>query len=187
MRKPALLIALLLIGCRDKGGDDTGTDTDGGATDGGTGDGGTGDGGTGDGGTGDGGTGDGGTGDGGTGDGGTGDGGVEEVSFLDDVYPLLVAHNCADCHSDDTWHPGLLLTDAATTYNTLLNDAPDDPSVWTAYVVPGNPAVSLLMPKLSEDDPAYGGDRMPKDGSGYMTADDLETIETWILQGAFDN
>jgi hypothetical protein len=190
------LLALALpifIACGDKD-DDTGGPTgdggagDGGARDGGTTDGGAGDGGdggTGDGGS-DGGAGDGGAGDGGTGDGGTGDGGAGEVSYSAEVYPLLASYGCADCHTDDTWHPGLLLTDAATTYNTLLTDAPDTVGEWSAYVVPRNPGASLLLHKLEEATPSYGGARMPKDGP-YMSPAELELIATWILEGAKDN
>ena len=121
-----------------------------------------------------------------TGDGGGDGGGGGGVSFSEEVHPILVAYGCADCHTDDTWHPGLILTDVATTYNSLLTDEPDDPSTWMAYVVAGDPDSSLLLHKLTEAEPSYGGDRMPKDGP-YLTGAELMIIDTWIMQGAQDN
>ncbi len=107
-----------------------------------------------------------------------------DVSFENDVWPMLEA-DCAGCHSDDSWHPGFLLSDSATAYTSLLTDTVDNPGSYGNYVVAGDVDASLLIDKL-EASPAYGGDQMPKDGTAW-SAEEVQVVKDWITQGAIDN
>lgn len=109
----------------------------------------------------------------------TDDSQAEAVTFSGDVWPILEA-NCSSCHSDDTWHPGFKLSDAATAYTAVTTDTPD--SGTGAYVVAGDLASSILYDKIANDPPAYGGDRMP--AAAPLAAADVETIAAWIEAGA---
>lgn len=108
------------------------------------------------------------------------------TSFETDVWPIL-EQNCSGCHADDTWHPGYKLSDAATAYTSLLTDAPDKADGgFSAYVVAGDPDASLLVHKIAQATPSYGGERMPQGGAALSDADQA-TIATWIEEGALDN
>ena len=165
-RASLVLLAALGLSCADKTGDSGGADggtadgADGAAADGA----------------------DGGAADGA--DGGT-DGSAGDVSWSRDVWPVIEAH-CLPCHTDDNFHPGFLITDSATTYATFTTDAPDRTGTHTTYVVPGDAAGSLLIEKISQEDPEYGGERMPPNGD-LISADDEQRVRDWIDQGALEN
>jgi len=169
-RAALVLLPLLALACADKAEDSADPDgTDG--TDGGTSDGA-----------------DGGTADGadGTSDGADGTDGTDgAVSWSSDVWPVIEGH-CLPCHTDDNFHPGFLITDSATTYATFTADAPDRTDTHSSYVVPGDAAGSLLIDKIANESPAYGGERMPTNGD-FISADDEQMIRDWIDQGALDN
>ena len=65
-------------------------------------------------------------------------------------------------------------------------DAPDRTDTHSSYVVPGDAAGSLLIDKIANESPAYGGERMPTNGD-FISADDEQMIRDWIDQGALDN
>ena len=102
-------------------------------------------------------------------------------TFQTDVYPMLTQANvgagaCVSCHGM-FGICGLDLSDVTTAYNGLINVAavccaPD------LYVVPNDPAASVLFQKLGT--PACGGP-MPQGGT---FAGDVNVISDWILAGA---
>ena len=108
------------------------------------------------------------------------------MSFAADVWPILEDKGCNTCHADDTYHPGFLLIDAPTAYTTLTEDEPDDSSTHSSYVVAGDADGSLLVDKISNDPPDYGGSVMPN-SDNTMSEDQVETVSTWIDEGALDN
>ena len=111
---------------------------------------------------------------------------VAATSFAGAVWPILET-NCAGCHADDTYHPGFKLADATTAYTSLVGDAPDKADGGFAkYVVPGDPDNSLLVHKIAQATPSYGGAQMPLNGSALSAADQA-VIATWIEEGAEDN
>jgi len=91
------------------------------------------------------------------------------------VAPLFARH-CAKCHSDKgqmgAAPEGYRLTSHAATLST------DE----RARVVPGHPEASELLRRIK----GLARPRMPLDGPPYLSADDIELIETWIVQGARD-
>jgi len=98
-----------------------------------------------------------------------------EVSFGRDVRPILSEH-CFKCHGPDvgTAAAGLRF-DSFENATKNLGDG--------AAIVPGNPKKSLLLYRVSEHD---AGMRMPPSDSGMkpLTPEQIETLKTWIEQGA---
>jgi hypothetical protein len=113
------------------------------------------------------------------------------VSFSSAIQPIFGA-SCAStgCH-DGSGGPGppggqgaggtsLDLT-AGRAYESLLETTtPCGP-----VVVPGDPAGSLLVGKLTGSE-LCSGSRMPK-GDPALAPELIDTIATWICQGAEDN
>ena len=97
--------------------------------------------------------------------------GTPKVDFATEVRTILVQH-CYDCHGPDDREGGLRLSDQASVFNAL-------PSGRTA-VVPGDPASSELLRRVSSHDPDQ---RMPPRGHGLSPAE-VALIERWIHQGA---
>jgi mono/diheme cytochrome c family protein len=91
------------------------------------------------------------------------------------VAPLFARH-CAKCHSDKgqmgAAPEGYRLTSHAATLSA------DE----RARVVPGRPEASELLRRIK----GQARPRMPLDGPSYLSADDIQLIETWIVQGARD-
>lgn len=114
---------------------------------------------------------------------------AEVVSYTNDVWPIL-ERDCKSCHADDTYHPGFKLLDAATAYDVLLTDPPDDASRgFNAYVVPGDADASLLVHKI-EAAPSFGA-QMPL-AADYVTEmpmsdADIQLIRDWVIAGAENN
>ncbi|MCK6517014.1 hypothetical protein L6R46_18380 [Myxococcota bacterium] len=113
----------------------------------------------------------------------------EVVSYANDVWPIL-ERDCKSCHADDSYHPGFKLLDAASAYDVLLTDPPDDASRgFNAYVVPGDADASLLVHKI-EADPSFGA-QMPL-AADYTTVmpmsdADIQLIRDWVAAGAENN
>jgi mono/diheme cytochrome c family protein len=98
-----------------------------------------------------------------------------EIDFNYHVRPIL-SQNCYTCHGPD----------AASREAELRLDTPEgayatrDSS--TAAIVPGDPAGSQVMYRLTATDPE---ERMPPVDSHYeLTPLQIETIRAWIAQGA---
>ncbi len=96
-----------------------------------------------------------------------------KVYFTTDVLPILKS-NCAKagCHDGITHEEDIVLE----SYQTLFNS--DD-----ELVVPFNLNDSKLFEVITESDPDK---RMPPAPNQRLTADQINTIATWILQGAQD-
>ena len=117
---------------------------------------------------------------------GDGNGQPAQVSFSDDVQPILTT-NCAGCHSAggmaDLSGIALRLT-VQEAYDDLVDQlSVQDPSL--TLVMPGDVQASLLVDKVSNDAPAVG-DKMPL-FAPMLTADEIELISLWIEQGALEN
>lgn len=120
------------------------------------------------------------------------------VSFASDVLPILVA-SCgfSSCHGavrgSNVFLGAKDSANDATAIRALLVDKRSKQSASTPYVTPSNPARSYLYLKLTGDlcgleDCAGGscGQTMPR-GGDELDAAALETVRTWILQGATDS
>ena len=114
--------------------------------------------------------------------------GSETVSFAGDVQPIFNA-SCASagCHDGGPGRPGpmggkssLDLTDGSS-FASLLNATTNCGPV----VVPGDPEGSLLIGKLTGL-ALCTGSQMPK-GDPPLADNLIDTIATWICQGAEDN
>ena len=103
---------------------------------------------------------------------------VEMVSFSEDVLPIFLA-TCggAGCHVNESVN-GVELTN----YQTTLNSTAETYN--TSLVIPGNVAGSPLVEKIRAN-PAFGV-RMP-DGAPPLSTTQIETISTWVEEGAQNN
>src|SRR5712692_7489625 len=103
----------------------------------------------------------------------------QTVSFRRDVEPILQMH-CTSCHhAGSQWWPPAGPHDVAgglsmVSYETLMKGGEHGP-----VIVPGRPAQSLLIAKVSETDDL----RMPL-FSPALSAAQINTIRSWIAQGA---
>ena len=120
------------------------------------------------------------------------------VSFASEVLPILVT-SCGfgACHGAVRGTNVFLGTkdgaNDAKAIRALLVDKASKQSASTPYVTPANPARSYLYLKLTGDlcgleDCAGGscGQTMPR-GGDKLDAASLDTVRTWILQGATDS
>ena len=87
------------------------------------------------------------------------------------IGPILVGH-CYSCHSAETKPSGELRVDDR---NGLLTGGKTGPAI-----VAGNPEKSLLLQRVSHEDPKR---RMPKEGE-LLTAAQIADLTTWIKEGA---
>lgn len=99
------------------------------------------------------------------------------VSFKADVAPIFQAH-CAACHIA-IQSGGLSLA----SYQGLTKGGNVVPG---SIVTPGNAQASTLYKIISPTGPWPGGNRMPL-GGPYLDSGTINTIATWINQGAKDN
>lgn len=101
----------------------------------------------------------------------TGKGGAAVgVSFAKDVAPILSA-KCDNCHSDARASGGLKLESFAT----MKAGGRSGP-----VLVPGNPQGSLIMQRLTANNPQA---RMPRNGEP-LSQEEIRTIFQWIAGGA---
>ncbi len=93
--------------------------------------------------------------------------GDEGICFETEVFPLIVS-NCAQsgCHDAQTHEEGLNFT----TYSGIRQ-----------AVRPGDPGDSELYESISKTD---GDEKMPPPPYPALTASQISTIYTWILEGA---
>lgn len=104
------------------------------------------------------------------------------VSFAADVLPLLEASGClsAGCHGG-----AFPASDySMTTYADLFRAGIQADGFGACPIVPGDPDSSYLVEKISAF-PRTGA-RMPFLGSA-LTDDEIDTVRTWISEGAADN
>ena len=98
--------------------------------------------------------------------------GSGEKSFRQDILPIFTGNGCAGCHGGNG---GLTVTSV----NSLLAGGDHGPAI-----VAGNADLSILVNKLSPSPPF--GSRMPL-GGPYLPDATINTIRTWINEGAKDN
>ncbi len=113
------------------------------------------------------------------------DGGSEPtVSFANDVQPIFTA-NCAlaGCHNAATAQQGLVL-EAGSAFSNIVNvPSSEQPSVFR--VSPGDADASYLVRKIRGTSGITGG-RMPLNRTP-LSAAQIDTIATWVNEGAADN
>jgi mono/diheme cytochrome c family protein len=97
--------------------------------------------------------------------------GKETVSFASDVAPILF-ENCNGCHIGGQRASGNLRMD---TFGGLLRGG-DSGNVLEA----GNAAASLILARVKGEQ----GARMPAGGRPALNAKQIETLQTWIQEGA---
>lgn len=92
------------------------------------------------------------------------------VYFTNTILPLLQSR-CAQpgCHSQADMEDGV----GMFSYDIIMEQ-----------VSPGNPGNSDLWEAITDDDPE---DRMPPAGEGTLSTEEINTITTWIQQGAQNN
>lgn len=95
---------------------------------------------------------------------------LPDVSFNDDVLPILVSH-CESCHQIGKVFPDLILS-SEKAYNQLLFDGVNAP-----YVNTSDPEASILYFKLKKDMPQFG----------LLSASKIAIILKWIQDGAENN
>jgi hypothetical protein len=96
------------------------------------------------------------------------------------VFGDIVQPTCSACHQAT-----FALDDPHQSHDVLVGLAGTGPTESTLpWVTPGDPARSYLFLKVSGD-PSIRGDRMPQ--GGQLAGWQLESIETWIRQGATAN
>ncbi len=108
------------------------------------------------------------------------------VSFSQQVIPILTVQ-CAGCHSpggiaDLAGIPSHLTADVA--FASLVNEPSVQDSALT-LVVPGDADTSLLIQKITQDNPPVGL-RMPK-FAPPLSNEEVNLIRDWINQGAVNN
>ncbi len=104
------------------------------------------------------------------------DGGDEpagEVSYSSDVQPIFNG-SCTSCHGSSG-------NVSLSSYSALINSVGNN--YGSNLVVAGNAAGSGLVDKI-EPNPDHGS-RMPVGGS--LTNSEIQTIRTWINEGAKNN
>ncbi len=105
-------------------------------------------------------------------------GGEPTVSFSKNVQPIIQA-NCAECHTGDG--AGLQTSGLdMSTYQALMKGTKFGP-----VIEPGNSVSSTLILLVQGiADPSIS---MPHGSKGALNAADVETLVTWVDQGAKDN
>jgi hypothetical protein len=105
--------------------------------------------------------------------------GAPQVTFTDDVHPILVA-KCGDssCHgSADSFLPGHGVTDAAVAYQEVLDSSPAGGPVYERILVRINAEPNSIMP------PTYAGCGGAIGEPGCLTQAEYDIIEAWVEQG----
>ena len=100
---------------------------------------------------------------------------VLDVSFADDVAPILDA-NCIQCHGGAPEDGDVVLEASLnlTSYESVMAG-----SEFGSVVEPGNPDDSMLLVLVEDGD-------MPEEGDP-LSPEDIELIRTWIAEGAKNN
>jgi hypothetical protein len=110
------------------------------------------------------------------------------VSLAGELQPVMSARcTTAGCHGNVATQEGLKLTDAATSYATLVGVTSTECSS-LARVAPGDPDHSFLVIKLlgSTGAPCFFGTKMPKGGTP-LTLSEIQAFRDWIVNGAPNN
>lgn len=112
----------------------------------------------------------------------------DEVSFSQDVQAIF-SLNCASlgCHVAPDPQQGQDLS-AGNAYDNIVN-VPSMELPTMVRIAPGNPNGSYLFHKISDTHLSIGGsgERMPLPPRNPLSATDIATIRTWIVEGARNN
>ena len=97
----------------------------------------------------------------------------DRVDFNQDIRPLL-SNNCLMCHGPDE-------DERAADLRLDTEGGSREDLGGYAAISPGNPDGSTLLERIASDDEDL---RMPPTGTGRpLTADEIELVRRWILQG----
>lgn len=109
-------------------------------------------------------------------------GGAATVSFAADVQPILSSAGCltAGCHGGTINSSNFRLA----TYESMFEPGDEAQELGLCPIVPGDPDSSYLVEKISPG-PRQGA-RMPL-LRAPLTDEQIETIATWIREGAQNN
>jgi hypothetical protein len=109
-----------------------------------------------------------------------------EVSWADDVWPILLVR-CQLCHTTGAGAeqvPDMQMTDPSALYDRWVRILSQcNPNLFR--VLPGESGLSFVYDKISRLAPLCG-ERMPLDGPP-LEAEEQQTIKDWIDQGARRN
>jgi mono/diheme cytochrome c family protein len=97
----------------------------------------------------------------------------EQVEFFEKRIRPVLGQNCYSCHSAGKGNSGHLHLDDR---NAILTGGKSGPAI-----VPGNPAASLLIQRITTNDPDH---RMPKDDDP-LPASVIADFRAWITDGAY--
>jgi hypothetical protein len=92
--------------------------------------------------------------------------------FVNDILPLFIS-NCAKsgCHDAASHQEGIILD----SYTNIMN---------TGRIQPGNPSAGKIVDAITATDP---DDVMPRPPANRLTTNQINSIITWINQGALNN
>jgi mono/diheme cytochrome c family protein len=97
----------------------------------------------------------------------------EQVGFFEKKIRPILSQSCYSCHSTGRGNSAHLHLDDR---NAILAGGKSGPAI-----VPGNPAASLLIQRITSNDPDH---RMPKDDDP-LPANVVSDLRTWISDGAY--
>src|SRR5690242_2782917 len=97
----------------------------------------------------------------------------EQVDFFEKKIRPVLSQNCYSCHSTGKGNSGHLHLDDR---NAILSGGKSGPAI-----VPGNPAASLLIQRITSNDPDH---RMPKDDDP-LPEGVVADLRAWITDGAY--
>lgn len=120
------------------------------------------------------------------GGGGSGNDTESDVSFANNIQPIL-SNNCTLCHVSaggitSSGNASFLPLNSEVSYANLVNKG----STYTSggmLVIPGNSSESVLFKRVSG---ITAGAQMPKDRPP-LSSSDQNLIKTWIDEGALNN
>lgn len=92
------------------------------------------------------------------------------ITFSKDMQAIFAGYGCIVCHPHFASQAALVNVEAG--------------EYGVPYITPGDPDNSVLFQKISRNF-AFGGP-MPPSGSA-VSQPDLDTVRTWIEEGALDN
>jgi hypothetical protein len=124
--------------------------------------------------------------------GGAGGGGAVAAPSFATIYSTIITQRCAPCHTTSTGigvtQGHLDMTSEPTAFSNLVNAPTAGISCGGVgtRVVPGMPDSSIMYLKVSLDDPAPCGAKMPF-GLPPLSQEQVDMIKAWITAGATNN
>jgi len=108
------------------------------------------------------------------------------VSLRADIEIPIFANKCATgaCHAGSAPTANLNLSLGWSYDETVGVDASSGPGAGMKIIVAGDPAASHLVQRISSVEPGF---KMPQAAEVFLSSSEIETITTWISQGAPDN